>query len=228
MRRGALLLLILLAAAACGRPLTHEERAFAATIHGDQIDPGRVRVMRGALVGSVTFRRPVRPRTTCREKILPPIEDEFVTSRPAAVVLFNGMFFTRDWYAPNYAPRFPERLFLLDAMLFAHELTHVWQWQNRARTGYHPLRAAAEQVRTLDPYLVDLGEAPAFLDFGYEQQGAIVEEYVCCRALDPAGARTRRLHDMLRRVLPVSDLPASRAHDVVLPWRGAEVGGICS
>ena len=34
---------------------------------------------------------------------------------------------------------------LSEAMLLAHEMTHVWQWQNRKRTGYHPLRAAAEQ-----------------------------------------------------------------------------------
>ena len=81
-----------------------------------------------------------------------------------------------------------------------------------------------------DPYLFELEGAPDFLQYGYEQQGAIVEEYICCRALDPAAARTKRLHDMLRGAFPVADLPQSRQRerDVLLPWRGAEVRGICS
>jgi hypothetical protein len=220
--------LILLLVASCGRPLTETERAFALTIHGDAIDLDRVRLVRGALVGSVTFRRPARPRVTCRERILPPPTTDFVTASPAAVVLFNRIHFTRDWYIDNYMPRYPERLYLIEAMLLAHEMTHVWQWQNRATTGYHPLRAASEHSSSPDPYLFDLTDTPKFLDYGYEQQGSIVEEYVCCRALAPDAARTRRLHDMLSAAFPVSRLPGSgRENDVVLPWKGAELNGIC-
>ena len=112
-------------------------------------------------------------------------------------------------------------------LLLIHELTHVWQWQNRARTGYHPLRAAAEHGNSDDPYLFDLDGAPAFLRYGYEQQGAIVEEYVCCRALAPEAARTKRLHAMLKGAFPVSDLPQSRESEVYLPWKQAELRGIC-
>ena len=56
-------------------------------------------------------------------------------------------------------------------MLFAHEMVHVWQWQNRHVTGYHPLKAAQEH-NAVDPYLFDLSQAPKFLDYGFEQQGA--------------------------------------------------------
>ena len=111
--------------------------------------------------------------------------------------------------------------------LLAHEATHAWQWQNRNRTGYHPLRAAAEHGHLSDPYLFDLDDAPDFLSYGFEQQGAIIEEYVCCRALAPRAARTRRLHTMLAAAMPVSDLPQSRESDVYLPWKGAELDGIC-
>ncbi|WP_050930423.1 hypothetical protein [Aestuariivita boseongensis] len=211
----------------CGRPLTETERAFAQKIHGPAVDLDRVRVAKGALVGSVTFKRPARPRVTCRERILPPPKSDIVTSRPAAVVLFNRIHFTKDWYLEDYMPRYPERLHLIEAMLLAHEMTHVWQWQNRATTGYHPLKAAAEHSRSDDPYLFDATVDHDFLDYGYEQQGAIVEEYVCCRALAPEAARTKRLHAMLEQAFPVATLPQSRAHDVVLPWKDAELRGIC-
>ena len=98
---------------------------------------------------------------------------------------------------------------------------------NRDLTGYHPLKAAAEHGDGEDPYLFDVTIEHDFLDYGFEQQGAIVEEYVCCRALAPDAARTQRLHDMLAGVFPVSSLPQSRAHDVLLPWKDAELQGIC-
>lgn len=220
--------LILMLLGACGRPLTENEAAFAQAIHGDAVDLDRVRLVRGALVGSVTFQRKARPRVTCRERILPPAKEEIVTAKPAAVVLFNRIYFTHDWYIEDYMPAYPDRLYLVEAMLLAHEMTHVWQWQNRAVTGYHPLRAAAEHTRSDDPYLFDLDAAPRFLDYGFEQQGSIVEEYVCCRALAPEAPRTQRLHDMLSEAFPVSNLPNGRREsDVYLPWKDAELRGIC-
>lgn len=221
------LLLSLLVLAACGRPLTEQERALAAQIQGSSLDAGRVRLVEGSPAAAVTFRRQPRPRTSCREKILPPVEAEVVTVTPAAVVLFNRIFFSRDWYLDDYVPEYPEKLHLIEAMLLAHELTHIWQWQNRKTTGYHPLKAAAEHSASPDPYLFDLETKSAFLDFGYEQQGAIIEEYVCCRALAPKAPRTKRLHTMISGAMPLSPLPQSREHDVYLPWRGVELPGIC-
>ena len=223
-------LLILTLLAGCGRPLSPTEQAFIALIQGDQLDVSRVRLIKGAPLASVTYRRKARPRVSCRERILPPSRGEIVTVTPAAMTLFNKVLFTKDWFVENYLPAFPKRLYLIEAMLVAHELTHVWQWQNRARTGYHPLRAVAEHSRSDDPYLFDLNEAPVFLNYAYEQQGAIVEEYVCCRALAPAASRTKRLHAMLKGAFPVADLPRNgkREWDVYLPWKGAELGGICS
>ena len=110
-------------------------------------------------------------------------------------------------------------------MFLAHELTHVWQWQNRATTGYSPLRVGSEHWRGTDPYLFDADANPRFLDYGYEQQASLVEEYVCCVTLDPEGARTERLRGLLAQVMVPADLPAV---DVRLPWRDAETRGICS
>ena len=191
------LLLISLLLSSCGRTLTDQERAFLSDIHGSEVQTEKVRIMNGAPVAATTFRRSPRPRVACRERILPPAKDEVVTSSPAAVTLFNRIFFVRDWHTKDYMPAYPDRLYLVEAMLLAHEVTHVWQWQNRNRTGYTPLLAAAEHRGNPDPYLFELDESPDFLSYGYEQQGAIVEEYVCCRALAPQGGRTKRLHRML-------------------------------
>ncbi len=219
--------LILLLLTSCGRPLTSNERAFLDTIHGDTLNMDRVRLHDGAPTRAVTFRRKPRPRTTCRELILPPATEAVVTSKPAAVALYNRVLFDKDWYIDDYLPDYPDQVGLIAAMLFAHELTHVWQWQNRRTTGYSPLRAASEHTSRDDPYLFDINAEPKFGDFGFEQQGSIMEEFVCCRALAPTAPRTKRLHAMLSQVMPVAPLPASRQYDVRLPWDGVEINGIC-
>lgn len=222
-----LLLACLLLLAACGRPLTENEASFARMLHGDTLDVSRVRIVDGAPTRAVTFRREVRPRTTCRERILPPATAEIVTGKPAAMALYNHLLFDRGWYLDDYLPDYPDRIGLIAAMLFAHEVTHAWQWQNRRETGYSPWRAAFEHRGNSDPYLFDLEASPRFSDFGYEQQGTIVEEYVCCRALDPTAPRTARLHALLAGAMPVQPLPDARAFAVGLPWDGVTVEGIC-
>ncbi|UWR21494.1 hypothetical protein [Sulfitobacter sp. S190] len=223
MRMAFILLLFL---AACGRPLSDAERAFAFGLTGDTLDYDRVRLHDGAPTRAVTFRRKPRPRTTCREQILPPPQDEIITTKPAAVALYNTVLFDRDWYLDDYLPDYPDRIGLIAAMLFAHEMTHVWQWQNRRLTGFTPLRAATEHSPGADPYLFEIGDR-RFLDFGYEQQGSIVEEFVCCRALAPQGARTQRLHSLISQVMPLSPLPARPPYDVGLPWDGVDLDTIC-
>ena len=212
---------------ACGRPLTENEVAFAKLLHGDTLDVSKVRLVDGAPTRAVTFRREARPRTTCRQRILPPPKSEVVTSKPAAVAIYNHILFDRDWYLDDYLPDYPTQISLVAAMLFAHEMTHAWQWQNRRETGYSPWRAAFEHGNKDDPYLFELSTNPDFKDFGYEQQGAIVEEYICCRALDPTAPRTKRIHDMLAKAMPVQPLPKARPYNVGLPWDGVEIEGIC-
>jgi hypothetical protein len=223
-----LLLIVLLFLTACGRPLTPSEQAFAQTIHGPTLNYSSVRLHDGAPTRAVTFRRKPRPRTTCRELIFPPNppEETEVTSKPAAVALFNTVLFDKDWFLDDYLPDYPDRIGLVAAMLLSHELTHVWQWQNRKLTGYSPLKAASEHSASDDPYLFEL-ENRKFLDFAYEQQGSIVEEFVCCRALQPQGGRTKRLYSLIRQVMPVAPLPHSPAYNVSLPWDGVDLKTIC-
>ncbi|SDN45508.1 hypothetical protein SAMN05216196_101589 [Lutimaribacter pacificus] len=224
----ALILSALLFLAACGRPMTENEIAFARAIHGGQVDPARVRFHNGLIAGAFTYRRPVRPRLTCMERIFPPPGGETVTVSPGAAVAFNRAFYRRDLYRDDFMADFPERIDLLNAMLMAHEMVHVWQWQNRGRTGYHPLKGMGEHAGNPDPYLFELDTRTRFLDHGYEQQGAIVEEYVCCRLLDPQAPRTGRLRAMIGAEMPVGNLDAAIGRpQVILPWPGAQTRGIC-
>ena len=227
MRR--VLLLVLLVLTACGRPLTQNEVAYLQAIQGDQLDTSRMRLVDGNPAGSITYQIPVRPRTTCQERIWPPqTTARTVTVSPAASVLWNHVLLRDDIYRPDMMAGWPVEVDLFSAMLFAHEAVHVWQWQNRDRTGYSPLKALREHSVSRDPYLFDTETEGAFLSYGYEQQGSIVEEYVCCRLLDPEAPRTARLRRMIAREMPIEGLEAALdTPRVRLPWAGAETGGIC-
>ena len=217
-------LLARLLLAACGRPLTSSEAAFLAEIHGPALSTASVRLSDG-LAPEAPRTVPTPPRVTCQSRLYPP-RPPTVRVRTGALTAFDAVFFRPDLYRDDMLAGWPDVLPLEDAMLLAHEMVHVWQWQNRDLTGYHPLKAAFEHVRAPDPYLFEL-EARDLLDYGYEQQGAILEEYLCCRTLAPEAARTERLHAMLAEHFPLRPLDAPLSEAALLPWAGVEVEGIC-
>ncbi|MHA6325076.1 hypothetical protein [Roseivivax sp. CAU 1753] len=219
--------LTLVLLASCGRPLTENETQFAHALHGAGIDPARVRFYDGHFASAVTYLRPARPRVTCQERILPPRDEKMVTVSPGATTLFNHVLYREDLYRDDFLAELPKVIDLYSAMLFAHEMTHVWQWQNRDRTGFHPIRAALEHTASADPYLFEADQGD-FLEYGFEQQGSIVEEYVCCRLLDPDAPRTARLGAMIGAAMDISRLDSALAGpDIRIPWSGAETDGIC-
>lgn len=221
----AFLLLPLLLMLACGRPLTPAEKSFAQQMHGPSINVSRIRMVPGAPLGAVTLKRQKRPRLTCRERILPEPDTDTITYSPAAMVLHSKVFFSNDWYVKDYLSEYPKQFDLVLAMLFAHEITHVWQWQNRKQTGYSPLRAMREHGAGEDPYLFDISTKANLLDYPYEQQASIVEEYVCCATLDPDAPRTQRLRAMLSKAFPLQKLHLP--DEVYLPWKDVQIKGIC-
>jgi hypothetical protein len=220
-------LILCLLLAACGRPLTGNERAFLDTLHGSSLDTDRVRLTGTLMDNPRLFTRKVRPRVTCTERVYPAPRTGRVLISTGAMAGFRTVWFREDLWRDDFLPDWPQRIHLWDAMLFAHEITHLWQWQNRATTGYHPLKAAFEHVAKADPYLFDPESRAEFHSFGYEQQAIIVEEYVCCRALAPDAPRTSRLHDTLAAVMPVAPLQSLAHPDVLIPWDGVQVAGIC-
>ena len=220
---------LVLGVAACGgRTLTPAERAFTDTVMGPDLATEDVRLVKGAVVGLIPATVQPKPRTSCREKLFPPITEPLDATFPA-FARGEKIYYTRAFWSDDFLAGYPETLDLDQAMRLAHELTHVWQWQQRAKTGYHPFSAALEHFGGNDPYLVEIDETRAFSDYGWEQQGVIVEEFVCCRALDPDGARTAQLTELVRQVFPAAASRGRALQDGVrLPWEGAELKGVCS
>lgn len=195
------ILLLLIALSACGRPLTPGEQAFVGTVQGPAMDVSRVRLHGTNPLYAFPMTRPPRPHVTCRERLYPP-ETAPVEARVAATVLLNRIFFAKPFFRQDFLAGYPEAADLPTMMLLAHELTHVWQWQRRDLTGYTPFKVAREHVPGTDPYVFDLADDRPFLSYPYEQQAGLVEEFVCCRALDPEAPRTERLHRLLTQVFP--------------------------
>lgn len=197
------ILLVFLLLSACGRGVTDAERTLMGPLMGDTINLNDVRMLEAGFIGMTTRTYNVRPQITCREKIAPPPSGPTVQARTAGAVAWTHVLTNPDWTLPNYASNYPTSFNLVAAMYFAHEMTHVWQWQNTELTGYSPFRGLAEHKPGVDPYLFDPSEEIEFLDMGYEQQASLVEEFVCCRTLAPDAPRTHRLFEVLSQVMPV-------------------------
>ncbi len=199
-----LLVLALVFAAACSRPLTQGEAQFAHDLFGDEIDTSKVRV--ALFPGIVPVKKPLAEEAT----ILVGTERACVRTpqprgayRPKAVAYRNLIQFDSDLYAHDMALQYPDRVRFPMAFILAHELTHVWQWQNRETSGYQPWRAALEQLQFTDPYFSASGEEEEFFRFAFEQQAAIVTDFVCFTASNPDHPRRQELRELLLPVLPV-------------------------
>ncbi|MEO0692599.1 MAG: hypothetical protein AAFY90_06970 [Pseudomonadota bacterium] len=224
--RSVLFVFSLLCLVGCGRTLTDAEQAFVtATLPG--LDTSAVRLHQGPSLTLFPLSRPPRPPENCQDRIVPRETATRVRYVVGGFVWRNRVVMAGSSWSPDYLPDWPEKLPLGDAMFLAHELTHVWQWQSRATTDYAPIKAVAEQVTNDDPYRFSLEPERGFLDYGYEQQASLVEEFVCCRALDPEGAKTDALHALLAPHFP-GLVREDSVGDVALPWSGAETEGICS
>ena len=200
-------LLAVLFLAACSRPLTEAENVFASDLFGEDLDTSRVRVAQGLGITPLyrTVPKDVRlVEGTDRACVRTP--QPRGAQPPQAFAVANRIHFETGLYSSDMVIQWPEGLRIPQALVLAHELTHVWQWQNRAQTGYSPARAVAEGLALADPYF-SRGDA-AFFSFGYEQQAAIVEDYVCFAFANPDHPRREELRSILAPVFPLENFDA--------------------
>ena len=205
-----LLALAFLLIAACSRPMTENEERFARDLFGDGLDTSKVTVSHnlGLTPPPKTVPSSVR-RLRGTERACVRTPQPVRSEPPQAFALFSRMHFGNDLYSTDMVAPWPNGLRLPQALIFAHELTHVWQWQNRDRTGYTPLRAIGESLRLADPYFFQPQDAPAFFAFGYEQQAAIVEDFICFTVANPTHPMREELRALLLPVFPVEAFEAS-------------------
>lgn len=196
--------------AACSRPLTPAEEAFANDLFGERLDTSKVRVTQG--LGVAPLYRTVPGKVTLVEgtdRACLRTPQPRGAQPPQAFALGNRLHFDTGLYSTDMIIRWPDTMRVPQALIFAHELTHAWQWQNRAVTGYSPARAVAESFELADPYFSE-GQAP-FFSFGYEQQAAIVEDYVCFAFANPDHPRRAELRAILAPVFSLDAFDAAIA-----------------
>ena len=214
MRRSGIILAVLCLLAACARPLTPSEVAFAEDLFGPTLDTQKVRIL-PAPYWPQDVQAPRAVRGT--DKACVRVPQPRGAQPPQAFALGNMMHFSGPLQARDMTLAWPRGLRFPQALIFAHEMTHVWQWQNRAWTGYTPLRAVAESIALADPYFSASGEAPLFFAFGYEQQAAIVEDYLCFTIANPGHPRRLELRALLEPVFPVDAFEAAIDRQGLVP-----------
>lgn len=203
-----LALLCLATLTACSRPMTEAEESFANDLFGDTLNTSQVRVAQGLGVTPLYRTVPSRiTRVTATDRSCVRTPQPRGGQPPQAFAFRNGVYFDSQLYSSDMVLEWPTGLRIPQALILAHELTHVWQWQNRSKTGYSATRAVAESLALADPYFSD-GDA-AFFAFGFEQQAAIVEDFVCFTFANPTHPRRAELRAILEPVLPVADFEAA-------------------
>lgn len=213
----------LLLLAACARPLSDNEDAFAAALFGNSLNRDAVTVRAG--IGVLPL-PPAKPDTAADSNAPRParaVPDGFCTRVPspstgprwpAAFVLWDDVFFSYKYYKADTFAGWPNSVPLPQFLIMSHELVHVWQWQNRDQTQYRPSRSAAEAGIGIDPYYWQIEPGREFLSYGFEQQAAMVEDYLCYRLFERENPRLRDLHAIIDPVLPLAGLERFLAQEV--------------
>jgi len=103
-----------------------------------------------------------------------------LTVRGSAVTIDNTVSFSKDSYSLDFS--LVESIGLLS--LLAHEVTHVWQYQNRVR-GYWWMKAALEHIRHRSQvYHYRLDRRKSLDEYRFEQQAQIVQDYVFAKSMN--------------------------------------------
>ncbi|MCG6903244.1 MAG: hypothetical protein LJE68_11240 [Rhodobacter sp.] len=176
------------------------ERAFVADLFGSSLDAEQVRVVSGFRLFEPATTAPLPPKSgkiDPRPGVCDRINPDPPVDPPPAWALYNQVHLVAEFYRPDTVPGWPDQVLLPEALIMAHELVHVWQWQNRKRTGYRPAKAGLESFLNRDPYFYVPDEGAGFLEYGFEQQASLLEDYMCYGIFDPKNPRRTKLRKIL-------------------------------
>lgn len=102
----------------------------------------------------------------------------FLIARGGAMTINNTISFSDGSYSADFSSS--ESIGPLG--LLAHELTHVWQYQNQVR-GYWWMKAGLEHIRHgRYVYEYKLDRRKSLEEYRFEQQAQIVQDYVYAKA----------------------------------------------
>jgi len=132
--------------------------------------------------------------------------DEVLTLIPSlfgadAIAIGNKIIFE------NYLMDFSTSIFDSDRWLMAHELVHVWQWQNRERLDYSFSKVVSEHIEYGDGvYDYVLISGKRFTEYRFEQQGSIVQCYAQLRQTMPNSPITKEHEKLIRSEFPLDEI----------------------
>lgn len=193
--------LALIGSGCSSRAVTNDEKVFLATVFGDSVDVDSVSIRSSGVAKGI------------EEGIeLGDIPPAYATSGQHteswfdadAITIRNRIYFNAAIYLDNYYD--PNEIHLL-IDLFAHEFVHVWQWQNREKTGYSLSRVIQEHV-TYGKAVYEYERPPSqpFLQYRYEQQGMIVQDYIFMREHSPQHPWLPIYEKVIRVAIPLTKL----------------------
>ncbi len=171
---------VLVMVAGC-RSLTGNETGFLQTKHGANLDYAKVTLRKGGL-----------------PDVLP---------RASALTVGNVIYWQEKTWRDDFNPRPPDVPYTEDLALLAHEITHVWQYQNRSITGYSLEKVIREHREFGDrvyDYPKPLAPKRPFLSYRLEQQGQIVEDWIYWLASGNPEADV--YESVIRQVMPIDSL----------------------
>jgi uncharacterized protein YaaR (DUF327 family) len=91
----------------------------------------------------------------------------------------SGVTIGNNIHMESYEEDYTEGFFCTWSLpLLTHELGHVWQHQNRFETKYSLWKVILEHFIFKDPYFYQLESDKRFLNYRFEQQGQIVEDFI--------------------------------------------------
>lgn len=205
------------------RALTVNETAFANKIYAGTVDLELVRLYRLSLWRNRTdanLRKELAADLDRNPQLAATVENReafldkaanALSPQAEALVLGNRIYYAAGAYSRDFAAGFSTKANVTDLALLAHELVHVWQHQNRDRTGYSLLAIALERLQYKEPYKYEITPGKRFLDYRFEQQGAIMQRYVFMSYWPSDPAALRRHRALLEQEFDLQDFKATLA-----------------
>lgn len=134
-------------------------------------------------------------------------EIESVVFDFSAIALGNNIYFKKEFYDNDFASNWPYFI-QYNLGLFSHEIMHVWQYQNRERTGYTIAKVALEHIKYKDPYYYELIEGKKLLDYRYEQQAKIIEDFFLKHYFNRNDKDYKKLKALIEAEMGPTQLPS--------------------
>ena len=204
-----LLLSVVMLSGCAGRALTVNESAFLGTVHKLGVDYKKVKIHKSLAGSEAKLDKMfggeksvmVNGQALGREEV-----DRIVAGMPEAFVLYNDIYYQKDSYSNDFIPEWPDYVRIDYAALLAHEVTHVWQHQHKDLTGYSPLKALLEHQRYDNPYAYKLEDGKRFLQYRYEQQGKMVQDFVWLELTHQRTDTYYKLKALIDEVFPIQSV----------------------